>query len=105
MTEDADHSRMSRWLLRLLPVGAFISVIAFLLGAVLLINSVRNGNEERGQICRVAQRDNDTLRHLLVLARKNSAVTLANDPVRLQASRDFYRQALSLLKPVDCEKL
>jgi hypothetical protein len=105
MSETTDHSRFHSWLLRLLPVGAVISVVAFLLGAVLLINSVRTGNQEQARTCRVAQRDTTILRNLLSLARKNAAVTLQNDRVRLKASRVFYREALALLKPIDCEKL
>jgi hypothetical protein len=93
------------WLVKYLPIGAVISVVAFLIGAVLLINTVRNGNQERDQICRVAQRDNTTLRGILLLAQKNARVSLKNDPARLRVSQRFYRQALGLLKPVDCEKL
>jgi hypothetical protein len=67
--------------------------------------SVRDGNQQRDRICRVAQRDNDTLRGILLLAQKNARVTLGADLARRRASEAFYREALALLKPIDCEKL
>jgi hypothetical protein len=104
-SENHEHTRFHRWLLRLLPLGALISMVALLLGALVLINDIRSGNQQSDKVCRVAQRGNDTLRHLLVLAQKNSVTTLKDDPVRLKASRAFYREALKLLPPIDCEKL
>lgn len=92
-------------LVRLLPLGAAVSILAFLFGALMLVNSVRHGNRERDQICRVAQRDNTALRRLLELAQMNSEVTLRSSPERLKVSREFYVKALALIPPVDCEKL
>jgi hypothetical protein len=104
-SENHEHTRFHRWLLRLLPLGALISMVALLLGALVLINDIRSGNQQSDKVCRVAQRDNDTLRNLLVLARKNAVVSLKDDPVRLRAAQVFYREALHLLKPIDCDKL
>ncbi len=82
-----------------------MTVVAFLMGALLLVNDVKRSNTEQSQICRVAQRDNQTLRSLILLASANSEVRLKAYPERLRVSRAFYRAALLILKPVDCDHL
>ncbi len=98
-------SSINQWLLRWLPLGAVVTVAAFLMGALLLVNDVRRSNSEQAQICRVAERNNQTLRELLQLSQRNARVKLRAFPVRLAATEKFYREAFGLLLPVDCDRL
>jgi hypothetical protein len=85
-----------RWRFVILWIVVFSVVIGW---------SVRTIGHDQDRTCRVAERDNTQLRKLLQLAQHNAAVTLRRDPLRLARSRVFYRQALALLPPVDCDHL
>jgi hypothetical protein len=82
-----------------------VAMAAFLAAAVLVVLHVQQGPQERRRICAVAQRDNDVLRRLIHIARKNAQVTLRSDPRRRAAANAFYREALGILKPVDCRTI
>jgi hypothetical protein len=86
-------------------MAALLVMAVFVLGSVALVSNIKRGNADRDKICRVASLNNTTISKLLLLARKNAEVSLKGDPVRLRASQKFYREALGLLKPVDCRKL
>jgi len=87
-------------------VVAFVLVTAsFTVGLWLVSGASDRASRAAVGVCRVSDRNTATLRQLLTLAQHNAQVSLRADPERLRASREFYRQALNLLKPVDCAEL
>ena len=97
-----ERSRMTRWLLRALPLGMAATLAAFLFAAYTLTTRNNQAADTQARICRVANGDRMVLRNLLQLAQHNSRISLKGHPDSLARAQAFYKQALALIAPVDC---
>jgi hypothetical protein len=99
------HHRFYKWLERLLPLGAVITLVAFSLAGWVAVARIHDQRHANAAICRTARANREQLRGMLIALARNSRVSLRNDPKRQAEARRFYRLALHSIHPINCRDL